>query len=412
VTSNNSPVDVPPPIIINRTPNPPGGPSSWRKLLAFVLSLFLGLFVASGLASALDDSCALLFGNHPFSVIDGILTLLNLLTAVVVYALMGLSPAIPKRIVLPLLAFMALSLLSSPLAAIFYYPWILQYDLIVSCAAVIFGLALICRLQGGWKIHWPVVADRCLGNGAFSWSRFLLFVLLNLFVLLPMVAVYLGGCASLAVNRFTDGFMSLRPTGIIVQARKYSRDDGKTVLLFPMSHIADADFYRNVTRTIGTNSVALLEGVTDTNNLLTHGISYRRAANFLHLAEQHDSFGTNGLKAFRADVDVSSFSSNTIALLNVVSLLHSEGLNANTLSRLAECSPSPADQEQLLEDLLLKRNQHVLGELHARLPDANNFVIPWGAAHMAGLAREIQKAGFHLVETHDFIAIRFGHQRK
>jgi len=130
------------------------------------------------------------------------------------------------------------------------------------------------------------------------------------------------------------------------------------------------------------------------------------------LAEQHDSFGTNGLKAFRADVDVSSFSSNTIALLNVVSLLHSEGLNANTLSRLAECSPSPADQEQLLEDLLLKRNQHVLGELHARLPDANNFVIPWGAAHMAGLAREIQKAGFHLVETHDFIAIRFGHQRK
>ncbi len=27
---------------------------------------------------------------------------------------------------------------------------------------------------------------------------------------------------------------------------------------------------------------------------------------------------------------------------------------------------------------------------------------------MSGLAREIQKSGFHLVATHDFVSIRFG----
>ena len=29
---------------------------------------------------------------------------------------------------------------------------------------------------------------------------------------------------------------------------------------------------------------------------------------------------------------------------------------------------------------------------------------------MSGLAEEIQKSGFHLVETHDYVSIRFGHK--
>jgi hypothetical protein len=157
--------------------------------------------------------------------------------------------------------------------------------------------------------------------------------------------------------------------------------------------------------------VVLLEGVTDTNNLLTHGISYKRAAKSLHLAEQHEDFKPKQGELVRADVDVSEFSSNTIVLLNVVGLVHREGLNAHTLSQLLNYTPSPEIEQQLLDDLLLNRNQHVLGVLHDRLSDSDSFIIPWGAAHMAGLSREIQKSGFHLVETRDFAAIRFGGKR-
>ena len=397
-----------PPILTHLPPKPAGSPSSWRKLVAILLSLFLGLFLASGLASALDDSCVLLTGKHLFAAIDGILTLLTLLTTILVYGLMGLSPVMPKRIVLPLITFIALSLLTSPLAAIFYYQSIVQYDLIVSCLAVVLSVAMLCRLQRGWKLRWPVVADKYLGTRAFSWLNLSLFVLLNLFVLLPVVAVYMGSCASLAVSRFTDGFMSLRPAGVVVQARKYTRDDGKTILLFPMSHIADSSFYRSVMQTVSSNSVVLLEGITDKSNLLTHGISYKRAANSLHLAEQHEDFKLQQGELVRADVDVSQFSSNTLALLNIIALVHVEGVNAHTISLLMGYTPTEDVEQQLLDDILLRRNQHLLEVLRARLPDANDFIIPWGAAHMAGISREIQKSGFHLVATHDFVAIHFG----
>jgi hypothetical protein len=267
---------------------------------------------------------------------------------------------------------------------------------------------MIRRLQGGWKIRGPLVADQHLGTRAFSWSNLSLFIVLNLFVILPLVALYLASCAGLAVNRFTDGFMTLRPTGIVVQARKYTRDDGKTVLLFPMSHIADASFYQSVMQTVSSNSVVLLEGITDRSNLLTHGMSYKRAANSLHLAEQHEDFKLQHGQLVRADVDVSQFSTNTLALLNIVALLHAQGVNPQNLTLLMGYTPTEDMEQQLLDDILFRRNQHLLEVLHNRLPDANDFVIPWGAAHMAGISQEIQKSGFHLVATHDFIAIHFG----
>ena len=44
-------------------------------------------------------------------------------------------------------------------------------------------------------------------------------------------------------------------------------------------------------------------------------------------------------------------------------------------------------------DILLKRNEHLLKELRERLPESDNFIIPWGAVHMPGIAKEIQKSG-------------------
>ncbi len=42
------------------------------------------------------------------------------------------------------------------------------------------------------------------------------------------------------------------------------------------------------------------------------------------------------------------------------------------------------------------------------LPQSDNIMVPWGVAHMPGIAREIQKAGFRLDDTQEFMVIQFG----
>lgn len=356
----------------------------------------------------MDDGCVLVFGSHLFTTISGMVTGLTLLVVILVYALLGLTPLVPKRLVLPVVFLIAASFLATLPTAIYCYRWILKLDLIASCLTVALALGLLRWLQGGWNIRWPLVADKHLGARSFSWWNLAAFVLLNLCVALPATVAYVGECASLAVSHFSDGFVALRPSGVVLQARKYERADGRTIVLFPMSHIAESDFYRSVEQSVTSNSVVLLEGVTDSLNLLTNHISYQRAAKALHLAEQHEDFDPKQGRLVPADVDVREFTSNTIAVLNLVTLVHSQGLNLHTLSLLLQFSPSEEVQQELLEDLLFKRNRHLLKELFARLPQADNFIIPWGAAHMSGLAREIQKSGFHLVGTRDYVSIRFG----
>jgi hypothetical protein len=66
----------------------------------------------------------------------------------------------------------------------------------------------------------------------------------------------------------------------------------------------------------------------------------------------------------------------------------------------------PHFEEQLFDDLLRKRNRHLLGEIRARLSEADLIIVPWGVAHMPEIAREIQKLGFRLEETQDLTVIR------
>jgi len=241
----------------------------------------------------------------------------------------------------------------------------------------------------------------------FSWKNLFGFLLVNIFVLLPAVIAYLVLCSALAVDHFSEGFLALRPRGLTVQVRKYVRNDGKTIRLFPMAHIGDPGFYRKVSQSFPTNSIILMEGVTDKRNLLTNKIGYRRVATSLGLAEQQQEFKPSPDKLVRADVDVEQFTTNTIEFLNVVMLIHSKGLNAETLLKLMHYSPPPNFEEQLFDDLLQKRNRRLLEEIQARLSESADIMVPWGAAHMPGIAKEIQKSGFRLEETREYVVIRF-----
>jgi hypothetical protein len=399
---------LPPPVIADLPPISASPSSSFRQFVAVLLTLCLGLLLAAGAVSVLDDTWALLFGPHLLAAASAILGFISILVLLLVYGLMGLTPIVPKRVVLPLMLFVVIAMLSVFPTVIYCYRRLLLLDWVLSFIQVALVLVICHRLRGGREFRWSIVEVGHLGSRSFSWLNLSVFVLLNLFVALPGSMAYLALCASLAVGHFTDGFLALRPGGLILQARTYVREDGKRILLFPMSHIAEADFYKAVSQSASSNSIVLLEGVTDTRNLLTNELSYRRAAKSLGLAEQHDDLNIRRGRLIQADVDVQEFSSNTITLLNLVTLVHSKGVNAGTILPLTRYSPPGDIQNQLFTDLLLKRNEHLLSELRARLPESDSFVIPWGAAHMPGIAKGIESAGFHLVETHDYVSIRFG----
>jgi len=381
--------------------------SPGRQLLAILLSLFLGLFLVDAVVSLVDDSLILFFGIDLLTPIRGMVFLFATLVAVVVYGLMGLTPMIPKRTFLPLTLFN----LAAPLAVvpclIYFYARIQQVAWVVSVCQVVFGLSILYWVQGGFRLRWPLVAETQLETRRFSWLNLSGFLLVNFFVLLPAVAVYLAFCAALAVGHFSGGFLALRPGSLTVQVRHYVRNDGKTIQLIPMAHVGETAFYRGLSQSFPTNATILLEGVSDRRHLLTNRISYKRMAAALGLAEQAKEFQPGRGALVHADMDVEQFTTNTIDCLNLVMLIHSKGLNPETTLKLLQYSPPPRVQEEFLQDLLRKRNQHLVQEIHAWLPQSQILIVPWGAAHMPEIAREIQKSGFRLDATREFVAIRF-----
>ena len=388
-------------------PEPAHQPGIVRQLVALLLSLFLGLFLADAVVSLADDSLSLWFGIHLLASVRGVVAFFVLLLSVVIYGMMGLTPMIPKRLFLPVALFNPVVMILSIPLAIFFYSRLGQIAWVTSFCQVVFGLSILGWVLGGIKLRWPLVGASQLGSRGFSWRNLCGFLLVNVFVLLPAVAVYLVGCGAVAVDHFSEGFLALRPGGLTVQVREYVRNDGKRVQLVPMAHVGEADFYQKLSRSFPTNSVVLMEGVTDENNLLTNKVTYKRMATSLGLAEQHEEFNPVQVEMVMADVDIKEFTPETIGFLNLVMLFHAKGLTAETVLKMLSFSPPPHFEERLWDDLLRKRNRHLLDELRVRLPAAEQVVVPWGVAHMPGIAEGIQAAGFRLDGTREYTVIRF-----
>lgn len=383
-----------------------------KQVLSILLSLCLGLFIVAGLVSVADDSLVLLFNFHLLTATSLILSIIAFLLALGVYVLMGLSPMIPKRVFLPVPLYVAAGLLAMFPALIYCPGRILQVDWVLSLGQVILGLAILHRLRGGFKFRWLIVEPGHLGDRGFSWLNLTGFLLVNVLGLLPATVAYAALCFTLAVDHYSAGFLAVHPGGLTVQVRKYVRNDGKTIQLVPMAHIGEADFYRKISKSFPSNSIILMEGVTDRKRLLTNEVSYKRAAKSLGLAEQEEEFAPTRGELVMADVDVEQFSTNTIGLLNLVMFFHAKGINAGSLLALTQYSPPPHLQDEVIDDLLRKRNQHLLDEIKARLPETENIIVPWGVAHMPEIAGEIQASGFRLDNSQEYTVIRFHFVRK
>jgi hypothetical protein len=393
-----------PPIIAPATRLP-------HNALAAFLSFFLALFLVDAVVSLLDDALILFAQIHLVSWIRQPLSFFTMVISVVVYVMAGCHGAIPKRWFLPPALFSVVGLIATLLTMAYDYRKMLPVACAVSLVQVLLAFFVIRGLRGGFGFGWPLIRPNQLRTAPFRWARVAGFAALNLFVFLPGLGLFAALCVSLAVGHYSAGFLRLGPGGLTAQVRNYVRD-GKTVQLVPMSHIAEARFYRAVSASFPTNSVLLLEGVTDEKNLLTNKVSYARAARALGLAEQHEEFEPTRGKPVMADVDVEQFSTRTLGALNVVMLIHAKGLTPETLPLLAASSQwSETDLQLLLDDLLVARNAHVLRKVDEHLPKSDFLVIPWGAAHMPGIERELRTKGFRLEGKQDYSVVRFSKHR-
>jgi hypothetical protein len=375
-----------------------------------ITNVFWGAFLADGLVSLADES---FFGGGP-SFLTGVrmsLSVLAILASLAAALLVAFTPRAPKRVLVPLILFTWWGGVAQGFPLVFLkVPQVMLWVslLQVALAALLF---IFFRSHESWLF---VAKDR----SAFSWRHALLAVPLAavLFVLCAVLAIFTGLAGEL--ETVSGGYVRLRPDGIYLLERRFQAGD-REVRLAGMMHIAEEEFYTDLLPDAdpAVPSVVLVEGVTDNQNLLgEQGLSYSRLASMLKISSQEDSVFMErvaaGLRRNReysgsrekgpeplftevgamdfvhADVDVDTFHPKTIAfVVTVMGLFQSENW-ASFLKKFRESSGPLNDegaQEQVIQDILHSRNNHLVGEIQASLKDYRRVIIPWGALHLTGV---------------------------
>jgi hypothetical protein len=368
--------------------------------------VILALFLANAAVSFLDDSLLLFAGRQDLTVVRALFLLLMLPLGLIAYLMMALAPGVPKRVFLPVALFIPVSYVGVLPLFVYFHQHAAWIGWGVSTAQVLLGWWLVRWLNGNRGFRWPLVPDSRLRDRRFSWLHFTGMLLAALLVVLPALLFHTALSAKLAVGHFTAGFVDLRTSGVVMNVREYTREDGRKITLVPMSHVGETDFYQNLSESFPADSVVLMEGVSDNRKVVQASSNYSKMAESIGVAEQQQVFRPKG-KLVAADLDMSDFSPETLDLLKTAMLVHSKGVTAETMPILMKPTP-PGLEKILMEDILTKRNRHLLKVLHEHLAESNHIVIPWGAAHMPEISREIEKSGFKVTATRDYTAIRFG----
>jgi len=101
-------------------------------------------------------------------------------------------------------------------------------------------------------------------------------------------------------------------------------------------------------------------------------------------------------RVLRADVDVNTFHKSTLELLRSVgTILNAEDPMLAYRQQVGEMDGvDEVTFRAAIEDVLHRRNEHLLGVLDEVLPREEVVVIPWGALHLRDVGRAVQADGF------------------
>jgi len=374
-------------------------------MITFV-NLFLIGFALDGAISVLDDLARASSGASTLSVVRAGLALVVLLAALGNFFLLAVDSRLPKRILLPLIAFLVWCALGA-------YPLSFGLDpsqtSLLALSGIQLGLALAAlgwiRMRSAtsrWLLH---ASDLPRKRPRIGYT--LRFAAATALIAPPLLAGFAGLSLSAQIERATAGFMTFDLTGIYSTSREYHRRDQR-IDLVGMAHIGEDSAYADLFESFaGESTLILEEGVSDEDGLIGEGLFYETFANRIGLDVQ-PSFeallaampasdaDTHRPDIRNADVDARVFADDTIAVLDAAARLYQSDQLAPALAefraRLDELGPEAT--QTAFRDLIENRNAHLLSEIRASLDDYQRIVVPWGALHLPGIEDAILGWGF------------------
>jgi hypothetical protein len=232
----------------------------------------------------------------------------------------------------------------------------------------------------------------------------------------PVIAGYAAVALLSWVQLATSAFVSFDLAGVNLGDRRYARGD-EQVRLVGMMHVGERHRYRDLVRSFVTeNTVVLYEGVTDDEGLVDSGLDYGGAASALGLEAQHDlrdylgeieALGVSGVSPAEwpvlrhADLDMSELSESTREFVaQAASLWGSESLVEAFSDYLVwyRAQDEAVVLSVIQDDLIERRNAHLLAQISVATQEFDFVVAPWGALHLPGLERALLESGFSELE--------------
>ena len=356
-------------------------------------NLFMLLFFFDGVISLMDDVAVLAFGVSTLHTLRGFFAFLPFVLSFPLYFLTGCMAGFPKRVLLPMALFQIWCgiFLALPLPI---YLGVQRTNLLLSSVQLFMSIIASFYLhQTTQKKTWFFTAAD-FSHLVFGWKRVVGFVAANVIVVVPLLTVYLAACISIAASHLSRGFILLDMDGISIEARTYTHQ-GRHLYLLPTFHVAESNFFRTLIESLPESSTAvILEGVTDKHGLAQTGLNYSQLAHRLGLEAQDNRIFMARHAVKRCDVDISYFSAETRSFINAASRSMQQWSSGNRITALTESMLSPRPNPNLLwQDLVEMRNRRVIECMHRFMEEYDNLLVPWGAAHMPGLEKEVLKWG-------------------
>lgn len=373
-------------------------------------TVFLYAFLLDGVLSVLT----FLFNqsqNGPLALIAAVVTIAVLLMGLALFGLMVITPRLSKRLLLAPVLFLGFSLV-----------WFVilgeKGALPLSIAETLLALGIIVGFKDPSGSRWTLQYFTG-GRPFFTFKNFILTGLLHGALALGATCLLFLGLAQTLRGKLEDStghYVSILSSGIAMEERTFQRGD-KEIRLIGMIHIAKSGFYDAVAKTLppGSNALVLLEGFTDRSHRLKGKFDYARLALLLGISSQKDSsFQTqaaNGLEESaqarakgetpenleyrNADVDLEIFRPETVRFIQTLgTLLNCESVDEALAFYKKSQATFEADSKYVMADILDKRNEHLIEEIHSGLETHSTLVVPWGARHMPVIQSRIEAWGF------------------
>lgn len=362
------------------------------------VNLYILLFILDGLFSLTNALTAHVWGVQPLYLLQNIVAFSVLVLSCPLYLLICSMRHFPKRVILPMIIFIVWAGLFFALPLPIFLG-VGDTMLFLSILQPCLGVALLFVLRCSARNDYWLYAHSDFARMVFKWKQLLGLAVAHVLLILPLIGVWLAVSLSLAVSHLSSGFIHLGFGGVSVEARTYSYDN-KRILLLPTVHMAKPAFYERLIEPLPTESTVVIpEGVTDEQQLLKEPVDYGELAQRMGLeAQDNQTIVAQRHTAF-CDVDVSEFSPGTIDYLRTCFKISKHLSAGNHLMALQTCaSVSNPNLDQLWEDLLDLRNRRVTDCVTDCLQTYDTVVIPWGAAHMPGIQRTLLKWGAAITE--------------